>query len=51
LIFTQSTRNRLQKGDLFITYSKDIVRISATGGGQTELTRDTDEKCYGIAWR
>lgn len=51
LVLTQSTRNRLQKGDLFYTYSYDILRIAASGGGPTNLTGDTAVNCFAIGWR
>lgn len=51
LVFTQSTRNRLLKGQVFYTYSYDILRISATGSGKTNLTSDTADNCFAIGWR
>lgn len=51
LVFTQGVRNQLKKGQLFPTYTYDILRITATGSGKTNLTSDTSEKCFAIAWR
>jgi hypothetical protein len=51
LVFTEVTRNRLQKGQYWYTYSYNIHRVSATGGGTTNLTSDTSQSCVAIAWR
>jgi hypothetical protein len=51
LVFTEVTRNKLQKGQYWYTYSYNILRVSASGGGTTKLTSDTSEDCFAIAWR
>ena len=50
LVFTQSTRDKA-KGAYLRTSAYDVLRISASGGGTVNLTGDTDEDCYGTAWR
>lgn len=52
LAFTQSTgKTTTKRGVTTTTYTYDILRISASGGTATNLTTDTDAKCWSIGWR
>jgi len=52
LAFTQSTRTTTTKrGVTTTTYTYDILRIPAPGGTATNLTTDTDARCWPIGWR
>jgi hypothetical protein len=42
---------RRQKGFQQPTYTFDVMRVSAAGGGITNLTSDTDPDCFLRAWR
>lgn len=42
---------RKQKGFQQPTYTYDVMRVSATGGGITNLSSDTDWNCFLGAWR
>jgi hypothetical protein len=50
LVFLETTR-KWKRGDLWYTYYRDILRITASGGGKTNLTSDTDEFVVPLAWR
>jgi hypothetical protein len=49
LAYTQFLRK--QKGFQQPTYTFDVMRVSAAGGGITNLTSDTNPDCFLRAWR
>jgi len=53
LVFTERTRHQVKKrGAITSTYyTYDIWRIAASGTGPLNLTGDTEEDCFALAWR